>query len=181
MNKPFLVEKIETFDIKNILNYINQNNLFYDSAFNNLYNRKENFYKVLSHIIVDNFTIKDQESYINFIIFLSPLLKKIKIRYGNGSILKMQLSKMCGKNSIIHPHSDIGLIFRFSHRIHIPIITNENVDFFVDDKKFNLKTNNVYEINNSKIHSVLNRNQNSFERIHLIVDFIENKYIPFVV
>jgi hypothetical protein len=179
MNKPFYIKKIETFDIKNILNFINKNSICYNYAFDKLYDRKSNFEKVHSHIIVDRFLIKNMESYINFMIFLSPLLKKLNIRYGPGTIYRMQLSTMFGEGSCINPHSDIGLDFLFSHRIHIPIITNENIDFFIEDKKFNLKCNSVYEINNSKFHSVINKNQN-FERIHLIIDFVENKYMPFM-
>ena len=113
-------------------------------------------------------------------MFLSPLLKKLNRRYGSGTLWKMQLSKMNGKGSIIKPHIDNGLEFLFCHRIHIPIITNANIYFFIEDKKFNLKCNNVYEVNNYKEHSVINMNENDFERIHLIIDFIENKYIQFM-
>ena len=176
MNKPFYIKKIEIFNIKNILNFINKNDLYYE--FNELYNKKLFFKKVHSHVIIDNGMIKDPQLYINFMIFLSPLLKKLNTRYGDGTILGMQLEKMFGKESIIKPHCDLGLYFLFSHRIHIPIITNENIDFFIEDKKFNLKCNSVYEVNNYKTHSVINKNEN-FERIHLIIDFIEKKYISF--
>jgi len=179
MNKPFYIKKIEIFDIKNILNFINKNDLYYDYEFDKLYNRKLFFKKVHSHVIINNGIIKNQQSYINFMIFLSPLLKKLNTRYGDGTIFGMQLAKMFGKESIIKPHCDTGLYFLFSHRIHIPIITNENIDFFIEDKKFNLKCNSVYEVNNYKTHSVINRNEN-FQRIHLIIDFIEKKYIPFI-
>jgi hypothetical protein len=180
MNKPFYVKKIETFDIKNILNFINKNNVYYDHKFNELYNRKVLFKKVFSQVIVDRSIVKNQELYINFMMFLSPLLKKLNTRYGSGTLWKMQLAKMHGNGSIIKPHVDSGLEFLFSHRIHIPIITNENIHFYIEDKKFNLKSNSVYEVNNSKEHSVINENKNDFERVHLIIDFLENKYFPFL-
>ena len=86
---------------------------------------------------------------------------------------------MKGTGEII-PHVDLGLGFLFSHRIHIPLVTNQNVIFTVEDERFHLKRGHVYEINNSKLHSVQNKNDPTYNRVHLIFDYMTSEYIPFI-
>lgn len=71
----------------------------------------------------------------------------------------------------IDTHVDGGIFLEIAHRLHIPIKTNKNVFFTVENKTINMEVGKIYEINNSKPHSVKN---NSFEnRIHLILDIFE--------
>lgn len=77
-------------------------------------------------------------------------------------------------NGKIDSHVDIGSVyFEKSHRLHIPIKTNENVIFFVKNNSKNMEVGKIYEINNTNVHGVIN---NSYEdRIHLIIDIFEKK------
>lgn len=76
-------------------------------------------------------------------------------------------------------HHDTGSWVHFTHRMHLPVFTSENVDFMVgynDEKmqKFELKQGNLYELNNICRHSV--KNQSQQHRIHLIFDYVEDNF-----
>ena len=97
---------------------------------------------------------------------------KLKEIYGKGFIIRAILV-LLKSNSKINRHIDTGKSLSICHRIHIPIITNKNVLFEIDNEIKNLKEGEMWEINNSeKMHSVIN-NSNA-DRIHLIVDWIND-------
>jgi aspartyl/asparaginyl beta-hydroxylase (cupin superfamily) len=56
-----------------------------------------------------------------------------------------------------------------SKRTHIPIITNSEVTFIVGGETKYLKEGEIWEIDNSKEHSV--NNNSNVDRIHLIMDY----------
>jgi len=94
----------------------------------------------------------------------------IKI-YGKGSIIRAILV-LLKSNSKIDKHIDTGKSLSICHRVHIPIITNKDVLFEIDNEIKNLKEGEMWEINNSeKLHSVINNG--NIDRIHLIVDWIK--------
>lgn len=76
----------------------------------------------------------------------------------------------------IAPHSDNGYYFQHSHRCHVPIITNDNVFFTIEDDSFNLPQGKCYEVDNILMHHV--RNLGNTDRIHLIVDIIPKDQYP---
>ena len=47
--------------------------------------------------------------------------------------------------------------------------------FFVDGEKKNLKTGEIWEIDNTKLHKV--ENLSNSDRVHLIVDILPNAYL----
>lgn len=70
---------------------------------------------------------------------------------------------------LIKPHKDKGPITARTHRVHVPIITNDKCTFTVGDMTMNLKPGEIWIIDNTdKLHSVQNLGQSP--RIHLIVD-----------
>jgi tetratricopeptide (TPR) repeat protein len=58
------------------------------------------------------------------------------------------------------------------HRIHLPIVTNEDVVFHVGGEEINMHAGELWEINNGTVHGVENRGTE--DRIHLIVDWMPN-------
>ena len=82
--------------------------------------------------------------------------------------LRVQLVKLPGRRNVF-PHIDPGHIFNVSRRIHIPIITNPDVHFFVNLAKIPMEEGTLFEINNQAIHCVFN--QSDLDRVHLIVDW----------
>jgi hypothetical protein len=105
--------------------------------------------------------------------FLKDTLNFLK-EYYDGTIFKIILPRLKAGSSIgLHRDSSFSLMV--PHRVHIPIVTNEDVMFGCGASRLNMKVGNLYEINNSLKHWVVNRSHQ--DRIHLIVDVIENKMI----
>lgn len=67
---------------------------------------------------------------------------------------------------IVGLHVDSGPFLETCHRIHIPIKTNENVFYIIEDQKYNWTKGNIYEFDNTRIHGVVNESDE--ERIHLL-------------
>ena len=57
-----------------------------------------------------------------------------------------------------------------SHRIHLSIITNDEVWFTVGNETIHMREGELYEINNRRMHSV--KNAGSEDRVHLIMDYV---------
>lgn len=90
--------------------------------------------------------------------------------YGKGFIIRAILVNLPA-NTFIGEHVDKGESLDKCMRCHIPIITNESVLFKIEDEVKNLKSGEIWEINNTKkLHSV--QNSGTEDRIHLIVDWM---------
>ncbi|RWX00599.1 aspartyl/asparaginyl beta-hydroxylase domain-containing protein [Flavobacterium cerinum] len=75
----------------------------------------------------------------------------------------------------IKPHSDNCLGYEDgSFRLHIPIITNSEVEFFLDSTRLTMNEGECWYINANFIHSVANRGYK--DRIHLVIDGIRNEW-----
>lgn len=75
----------------------------------------------------------------------------------------------------IKPHSDHCLGYEDgSFRLHIPIITNSDVEFILDDTRLVMNEGECWYIDANFIHSVANRG--SQDRIHLVIDGIRNNW-----
>jgi len=103
---------------------------------------------------------------------LEPILTQAVAPYGykNGAIKAVMLAKLKAGYGI-DAHRDGSPSYYFLHKIHIPIDTNDNVDFFIDPNHYNLKEGMAYEVNNIVSHSVMNNG--STDRIHLIFEYME--------
>lgn len=64
--------------------------------------------------------------------------------------------------------------FKSTIRIHIPVLTNQQVHFFVGDRFYHFDAGQVWAINNLSYHGVINQDPNAI-RIHIIVDVIPNE------
>lgn len=77
--------------------------------------------------------------------------------------------------SLIKPHKDQGCNYADGQfRIHIPIVTNPDVYFTLEDEKLYLAPGECWYMNFSATHSIVNAG--STARIHLIIDGIRNKW-----
>jgi hypothetical protein len=74
-------------------------------------------------------------------------------------------------------HHDTGEWVKHTHRVHVPIITGDEVEFMVGPNEgsmssYQLEEGRIIELNNQAKHSVSNRwNTN---RVHLIFDYVED-------
>ena len=103
---------------------------------------------------------------------MESFLKKIKLFYelncGEGYFIRILLVKLKA-NSNITPHVDTGDSLINCKRTHIPIITNSKVIFTIGGETKYLKKGEIWEIDNTKEHSVTNNSD--IDRIHLIIDY----------
>jgi hypothetical protein len=72
-------------------------------------------------------------------------------------------------------HEDMGDYLGAVRRHHIAIKTNKDVLFFVGGESKNMEIGDCWEINNSKMHSVINSGNTG--RVHLLIDILPNKFI----
>ena len=81
-----------------------------------------------------------------------------------------------GAGAWIRPHRDYRLGIEDGEiRIHIPVITNPQVEFILDDKIIEMKEGEAWYLNFNLHHSV--RNNGATDRIHLVVDCAVNDWI----
>jgi aspartyl/asparaginyl beta-hydroxylase (cupin superfamily) len=78
--------------------------------------------------------------------------------------------------SVIKPHKDAELCFEKGEaRVHIPIVTNDGVSFFSEDKLVRMQEGECWYINVNLRHSV--SNEGSTDRIHLVIDCEVNEWL----
>ena len=100
-----------------------------------------------------------------------PLMHQIlKDHYPPGGTIIRAMAARLQAGGIIKPHHDAHPSFHYGHRIHIPIYTNPRVRFMIDGRPQTMLVGSVYEINNQKKHSVMNKGSEG--RINFIFDYI---------
>lgn len=103
---------------------------------------------------------------------LLPLMEKAvePYQYKNGLFPKVMLAKLL-PHSKIAAHIDANPRNRRLHKIHIPLFTNKNVQFVVEDNSYFLEEGNAYEVNNIASHKAINDSDEP--RIHLIFEYFD--------
>lgn len=86
-------------------------------------------------------------------------------------VIKQAMLTRLKANTVIPRHRDKGPLTAKTHRIHVPVITSTKCIFKVGDEAKNLKTGEIWVIDNvNRYHSV--ENTGDTDRIHLIIDAI---------
>lgn len=81
------------------------------------------------------------------------------------SILKKNGSVATHRDQNVRPYMSNESVWK---RFHIPIITNNDNDFVINDKTYNLQEGILYKLRTTYPHSVENHSQ--IDRYHLIID-----------
>ncbi len=120
---------------------------------------------------------KQSKIHQNFYLFeMETLLNQIrplyKTNYGDGEFIRVLIVKLFNNSNIL-PHVDQGSSLSNCKRTHIALITNDDITFTVNDEVKNLKEGEIWEIDNTKVHSV--DNPTDLDRIHLIIDWMPKK------
>ena len=115
------------------------------------------------------FKYKDHDNLKRFKFFIDQVCGDIGLNIEN---IKNAIFVLLPGNKRINPHTDAGPLLEKLIRVHVPIITNDDVIFNIDGNKKNMKAGEVWVINNLKTHSVANNGDAA--RIHLIFDYKEN-------
>ncbi|MGN6497595.1 MAG: aspartyl/asparaginyl beta-hydroxylase domain-containing protein [Tsuneonella sp.] len=82
--------------------------------------------------------------------------------------VRVQLAEL-PPGSVIAPHTDRNLL-TMMHRLHVPLVTDDNVRFTIDRQIHVLKIGRLYELNNAVVHAV--ENSGAVNRIHLLIDML---------
>ena len=105
-----------------------------------------------------------------------PLMEHIiSAHYPTGGTIIRAIAAKMFPGDVITPHYDSHPSFHHGHRIHIPVTTNPRVRFMIDGRPYKLPVGEAYEINNQKMHSVMNKGKD--ERIHFIFDYVPPDHI----
>lgn len=88
--------------------------------------------------------------------------------YAKGSHPRIMLAKLAPQSEI-GKHIDKAPAAQVPHKIHVPLVTNAQCFFHVNDQSFYLEEGKAYEVNNNKLHWVTNGGET--ERIHLIFEY----------
>lgn len=86
-----------------------------------------------------------------------------------GTIIRAMAAKLVA-GGIISPHRDTHPSFTHSHRIHVPLTSNEGVRFMINGRPHRFEPGQAYEINNQRNHSVMNTGKE--DRITFIFDYL---------
>jgi hypothetical protein len=99
-----------------------------------------------------------------------PLMSQIVLKAypPGGTVLRAMLARLPPGGRIAR-HKDSHPSFAVAHRIHVPLITNPQVEFIVGTEHVPPVAHAAFELNNLMFHQV--SNEGSEHRIHFIFDY----------
>lgn len=108
------------------------------------------------------------------LLALCPYIKEV-IEFFKIEKTAVRLMKL-DAGAVIKPHQDHGLNFEQGEvRLHIPVSTNANVQFLLEDEQLPMQQGSCWYLNLSVTHSVINHSESS--RVHLVIDGIVNDWL----
>lgn len=90
--------------------------------------------------------------------------------YSRGAYPRVMLARMA-PGGVIQPHRDANPAAKWPHKIHVPLVTNDQVTFYVDGVGYALPEGEAVEVNNMAVHAVTNAGATA--RIHLIFEYFD--------
>lgn len=110
------------------------------------------------------------ENFERFSTYIDEVVLAVFKHLGNVSTRQAMLAKL-NAGTVIPRHMDKGPLTAKTHRIHVPVITNEGCIFNVGNESTNLKAGEIWVIDNvNRYHSV--ENTGHTDRVHLIIDAV---------
>jgi hypothetical protein len=101
---------------------------------------------------------------------LAPFAETIAENFtGSGYIVRAILIRL-KPGGMIDEHVDTGPSLTIGRRIHVPIATSDRCVFTVGGEAIAMAEGEMWEINNTRIHSV--RNDGDEGRVHLVIDWV---------
>jgi hypothetical protein len=90
--------------------------------------------------------------------------------YANAGFPRVMLARMA-PGGVIHPHRDRNPAAKWPHKIHVPLLTNPQVTFFIDGVGHHFVEGQAVEVSNMAVHAV--ENAGDTDRIHLIFEYYD--------
>ena len=120
---------------------------------------------------VEDLVVEKKEGWEHLAENAVPIMQDLIGRhYPAGGVIIRAMAANLVAGGRITPHFDSHPSFRRSHRIHVPITTNNRVRFMIDGRPFRMQVGQAYELNNQKTHSVMNNGVD--DRITFIFDYM---------
>ena len=103
---------------------------------------------------------------------LQPVLDAAVKPYGyaRGVFPRVMLARMA-PGGIIQPHRDNMPAALWPHKIHVPLLTNDKVGFYIEPNTYHFPVGHAVEVNNLGVHAV--KNEGDTDRIHLIFEYYD--------
>ncbi|GFD75413.1 hypothetical protein KUL113_48330 [Tenacibaculum sp. KUL113] len=116
----------------------------------------------------DNSTIKETPI-MNDCNYFREVINSFQCPISSARLLRLNVG------AEIKPHRDYKLGYEDGNfRLHIPIITNNKVEFILDDEQLKMLPGECWYTNVNYIHSVTNKGNE--DRIHLVIDAERNEW-----
>lgn len=114
----------------------------------------------------------DRPAWAEWRALIEPVLQRAvaPYAYANGVFPRVMLARMAAGGEI-KPHRDANAAAKWPHKIHVPLLTNEKVTFYVDGVGYHLPEGEAAEVNNMGVHAV--KNDGDSDRIHLIFEYYD--------
>jgi uncharacterized protein YkvS len=170
-----LVGSIPNVFIENLLNAIDENDWFVDDYRATAGNMENcNSIPILhSHLCINDLysfnAIKDiaqRPLFSKYFLFIEDILNELK-KYYSFRQYACFLSRL-RPNGVIGFHRDNGYFLELCHRVHIPLKSNPNVEYVIENNSYYWEPGNIYEFDNTRLHGVFNNSNEN--RIHLVVN-----------
>jgi hypothetical protein len=111
-------------------------------------------------------SIRKEPAYDKFFPLIEPVLNILKNHYSyNQYACFLARLKPGGEISM---HIDTGNFLTKCHRIHLPLVTDEKVEYIIDGTSYFWRKGTLFEFNNTLLHGV--KNNSSIYRIHLVIN-----------
>lgn len=114
----------------------------------------------------------DRPAWAEWKDLLEPVMRQAvaPYGYGNGVFPRVMLARMAPGGEI-KPHRDANAAAKWPHKIHVPLLTNDKVTFFIEGTGYHLPEGEAAEVNNMGVHAV--KNDGATDRIHLIFEYYD--------
>lgn len=114
----------------------------------------------------------DRPAWAEWRALIEPVLQRAVAPYGyaSGVFPRVMLARMAPGGEI-KPHRDANAAAKWPHKIHVPLLTNDKVTFYVDGVGYHLPEGEAAEVNNMGVHAV--KNDGDRDRIHLIFEYYD--------
>jgi len=108
--------------------------------------------------------IEDKEIYQVFKIPINMIKDELRKYYDFKHYICF-LAKLLPRKKI-DMHFDSSPFLEECHRIHIPLKTNSQIYYIIENSRYNWEKNKIYEFDNTRMHGV--ENDSDEDRIHLL-------------
>ena len=103
---------------------------------------------------------------------IEPVMAKATAAYGyRRSVFPRVMLARMAPGGVIHMHVDANPAAKWPHKIHVPLLTNSHVTFFIGGVGHHFVEGEAIEVSNMSAHGV--RNEGDTDRIHLIFEYYD--------